>query len=76
MGAILFGKHTLCIGLLVYNTKQIHSTVTNIAEHIHAFKIAEFFGNGCKSLRIDFCAYDFNAVYAQRIRLAKYYRLE
>ena len=46
-----------------YDPKKVHSAVSNIAEHIHALKIAKAFSNGGKTLRINFCAYDFNAVF-------------
>ena len=62
MGAVLLGKHTLGIRFLVYNPKQVHCTVANIAEHIDTLKITKVFGNSSEPLRIDFCTDNFNAV--------------
>ena len=63
MGAVLLGKHTLGIRFLVYNPKQVHCTVANIAEHIDTLKITEPFRNGGKPLRADFRTGNFNAVF-------------
>lgn len=62
MGAVFLSKHTLWVGFLVYNPKQIHSAVADIAKHIHTLKLAEPFCNGSETLRIDFRHNDFYVV--------------
>ena len=59
---VFLGKHTLGIRFLVYNPKQVHCAVTDIAEHIDALKIAELFRNGSEPLRINFRTDNPNAV--------------
>lgn len=63
VSAVFLGKHPLRVGLLINDTKQVHSAVPNIAEHINAREARQVIDNGCEPLRVHLCAYDIDAVF-------------
>ena len=52
VSAVFLGKHPLRVGLLINDTKQVHSAVPNIAEHINAREARQVIDNGCEPLRV------------------------